>query len=398
MNLLKKITTLVSITAAVATTQAQNLNVSKSALPDSLALEASSSIHRGVEFLISKQQPNGSWSFHPAITSLCTLAIANSKDAQTEKVKKSVQSGMKFIRSFVQKDGSIYNKNSKEYPNYSTAVSLITLAFVNAPEDQAIIKNAREFLINSQFTDISEDNPSFGGIGYGKHGRPDLSNTQLALEALYLTEDVDKGDAAAIKKSKLMWERAQKFLTRCQNLPETNDQKWASDNKDDKGGFIYLPENESSKAGEGVAKDGTKTLRSYGSMTYAGLKSMIYSKIDKNDIRIKAAYEWAMKNYTLDKNPGMDQQGLYYYIHTFTKALNVMGNDKVVDSKGVTHLWKVDLTKRLLSVQKGDGSWVNKEGRWWESMPELVTSYCLMSLNQAIGYDVNLVLKKQSGK
>ena len=398
MNLLKKVTTLLSISAVITTAQAKNLNVSRSALPHSLALEASSSIHRGVEFLISKQQPNGSWSFHPAITSLCALAIANSKDAQTKKAKKSVEKALKFIRSFVQKDGSIFNKNSKEYPNYSTAVSLITLAFVNAPADQTIIKNAREFLINSQFTDISEDNPSFGGIGYGKHGRPDLSNTQLALEALYLTEDIDKGDEAAIKKSKLMWERAQKFLTRCQNLPETNDQEWATDNKKDRGGFIYLPENEESKAGEQVDKDGKKTLRSYGSMTYAGLKSMIYSKIDKNDIRIKAAYEWAMKNYTLDKNPGMDQQGLYYYIHTFTKALNVMGNDKVVDSKGVTHLWKVDLTKRLLSTQKGDGSWVNKEGRWWESMPELVTSYCLMSLNQAVGYDINLVLKKQNGK
>ena len=398
MKFINKLAMPLSLLVVVTTAQATNLNMSKSALPDSLALEASSSIHRGVDFLVSKQQGNGSWSFHLAITSLCTLAIANSKDAQTEKVKKSVQQGLKFIRSFVQKDGSIFNKNSKEYPNYSTAVSLITLAFVNAPEDQAIIKNAREFLINSQFTDISEDNPSFGGIGYGKHGRPDLSNTQLALEALYLTEDIDKGDEAAIKKSKLMWARAQKFLSRCQNLPETNDQKWATDNKDDKGGFIYLPENEESKAGEGVSKDGTKTLRSYGSMTYAGLKSMIYSKIDKDDIRIKAAYEWAMKNYTLDKNPGMDQQGLYYYIHTFTKALNVMGNDKVVDSKGVTHLWKVDLTKRLLSTQKGDGSWVNAEGRWWESMPELVTSYCLMSLNQAIGYDINLVLKKQTGK
>ena len=380
--------------SALTLVQAKPISLEKSSLPNSLALEASSSINRGVTFLISKQQPNGSWSYHPAITSLCTLAIANSGSSQGKEQTDAVNKGMDFIRQHVQKDGSIWNKNSKEYPNYSTAVSLITLAFVNDSKDKEIIKNAREFLINSQFTDVSEDNASFGGIGYGKNLVPDLSNTQLALEALYLTEDIDKGDEEAMKKSKLMWERARKFLTRCQNLKETNDQDWVTDDKDEKGGFIYLPEKKESKAGEKETAKGEKALRSYGSMTYAGLKSMIYSKMDKDDIRVKAAFDWAMRNYTLHKNPGMDQQGLFYYLHTFTKALNVMGNDKVIDSNGVTHYWKVDLTKRLLSTQRGDGSWFNDEGRWWESMPELVTSYCLMSMNQAIGYDIGLVLKK----
>ena len=43
-------------------------------------------------------------------------------------------------------------------------------------------------------------------------------------------------------------------------------------------------------------------------MTYAGLKSMIYAGVKHDDPRVKAAYEWIQKHYTLDENPGMGAQ------------------------------------------------------------------------------------------
>ena len=61
-------------------------------------------------------------------------------------------------------------------------------------------------------------------------------------------------------------------------------------------------------------------------MTYAGLKSMIYAGVKKDDPRVKAAYEWVQKHYTLDENPGMGGNGLYYYYHTFAKALDAIGD------------------------------------------------------------------------
>ncbi len=389
MKLLKKLSLFTCVTAITLTAQ-----INESKLPDSIALEAKSSINRGVTFLLKKQMPNGSWNFHPAMTSLCALAIANSPEDERTDVKNAVAKAAQFIRTHVQPDGSIWNKDSKEYPNYSTSVSLVTLAYINDPKDRETIKKARQFLIDSQFTDVSEDNASYGGIGYGKKLRPDLSNTQLALEALYLTEDLDKADPVAREKSKKMWERARIFLTRCQNLPETNEQGWVASDPDNKGSFIYLPELEESKAGEATVKGGKKTLRGYGSMTYAGLKSMIYAQIDKDDVRVKAAFDWAMRNYTLSENPGMEQQGLYYYIHTFTKALTAMDKDIVTDAKGKKHNWRADLTKKLLNAQRGDGSWFNNEGRWWESVPELVTAYSLLSLEQAVGKDISKVMKK----
>lgn len=390
-----KIAKILSATLCTAAFSLGAAEINEMKLSSSITLEAKSSINRGVSFLLKKQMPNGSWNFHPAMTSLCALSIANSPEAEREDVKEAVKKAAAFIRLHVQPDGSIWNKDSKEYPNYSTSVSLVTLAYLNDPQDKKIIKAARQFLMDSQFTDVSEDNASFGGIGYGKNLRPDLSNTQMAIEALYLTEDLDGDDPKTKAKTKKMWERARKFLTRCQNLAETNDQGWVTSDPENDGSFIYLPELEESKAGEITAKGGKKTLRGYGSMTYAGLKSMIYAEIKKDDVRVKAAYDWAMRNYTLNENPGMQQQGLFYYIQTFTKAMTAMEKDVVVDAKGTKHNWRYDLVKKLLSVQRGNGSWYNDEGRWWESVPELVTAYSLLSLEQAVGKDIGTIMKKQ---
>ena len=34
----------------------------------------------------------------------------------------------------------------------------------------------------------------------------------------------------------------------------------------------------------------------------------------------------------------------------------------------------------LLDLQQSDGSWVNRNNRWWEKDPVLVTAYALIAL------------------
>ena len=79
-------------------------------------------------------------------------------------------------------------------------------------------------------------------------------------------------------------------------------------------------------------------LRSYGSMTYAGLKSMIYAGVGPDDPRVKAAVEVDPQHYDLAANPGMGDAGLYYYYHTFAKALDAIGEDQFVDEQGQARL------------------------------------------------------------
>jgi squalene-hopene/tetraprenyl-beta-curcumene cyclase len=123
-------------------------------------------------------------------------------------------------------------------------------------------------------------------------------------------------------------------------------------------------------------------LRSYASMTYAGLKSMLYAGLKPEDPRVKAALNWLRKNYTLKQNPGMDQQGLYYYYHTMARALKTLGQDEFVEENGTKHDWRKEIVAELKSRQKEDGSWVNEQPRWMEGDANLVTSYALMTLAQ----------------
>jgi len=143
------------------------------------------------------------------------------------------------------------------------------------------------------------------------------------------------------------------------------------------GGFYYTI------AAGGASMAGTTEqggLRSYASMTYAGLKSMLYAGVGPEDPRVKAALSWIQKHYTLTENPGMDQSGLYYYYHTFAKALDAMGQPVIQAVDGTQHQWKSDLQNQLLKVQQPNGSWVNPTPRWMEGDPHLATAYALLAL------------------
>jgi squalene-hopene/tetraprenyl-beta-curcumene cyclase len=244
---------------------------------------------------------------------------------------------------------------------------------------------ARKHLIDNQW-DIGKkketDNPNDGGVGYGSNKEhSDLSNTYLAVEALALSkkiiEDGKHGD-----QPDLDWDAAATFVSRCQNLEETNDQQWASNDPKNKGGFAYSPFE--SKAGDEKNPEGRTALRSYGSMSYAGLLSFIYAKLSAEDPRVIAVKDWLGKNYTVEENPGMGSQGLYYYFQTMAKALTAANVDQLQLDSGKKADWRTELANKLLSAQREDGSWVNSNGRWMESNPTLVTSYTVLALEQIL--------------
>src|SRR5262249_46064670 len=160
----------------------------------------------------------------------------------------------------------------------------------------------------------------------------DLSNTQYFVEAL-LAAGVPKDDPAV--------QRALKFVSRCQNLPgEHNDQPFAAKaTADDKGGLTYRPDTSEDNPQRTVAGG----LRSSGVMTYAGLKSFLYAGVTKEDRRVRAAVGWIRAHYTLEENPGQGHAGLYYYYHTFGKAMDALGDDYLTDAAGNRHAWRRDL-------------------------------------------------------
>ncbi len=358
--------------------------------------EVSTAQQRGLTWLVKQQEADGSWRHHPAITALAVTAIYRSGRALTVEEQTAAGKAVQFILSNVRTNGSIFAGDDKDkYPNYSTAICAMALLASGKSEYADIIRNGRKFLLNSQFderTGFTTNDASYGGIGYGKRERPDMSNMQWSLEALRLTEALDKptaedGSFKPRPTSKLHWEKAAQFLQRCQNLPEKNDQAWVKVAlPEDRGGFIYMPGDPAkglpalSFANDGQPVNEKTPLRSYASMTYAGLKSYLYAELQKDDPRVVAALHWLQKNYSLEENPGLGKQGLFYYYHTVAKALTVFGNDTFTDATGKVHDWRYELMNKLVSLQKSDGFWINDNNRWWENDPVLVTSYSLLAL------------------
>ena len=124
-------------------------------------------------------------------------------------------------------------------------------------------------------------------------------------------------------------------------------------------------------------------------MTYAGLLSFIYAEVDKDDPRVQSAFDWAVKHWTLDENPGMGQEGLYYFYNVLSKGLAAYGQDTITLPDGKQVGWRDELIRKLVNLQKidpdtGMGYWVNDAGRWWEADPVLVTAYSVLALEIAL--------------
>ncbi len=328
----------------------------------------------GIDYLLEKgQEQDGSFSkqLSPAVTAMCTNALlAHGTPVDHPQIQKSLT----YLEALVQPDGGIYAAGST-LRNYETSIAVMCFQRANVDgKYDKLLADAVGFLKGIQWDDgegHDAQSTFFGGQGYGSHKRPDASNTSFFLDALdALGEDAD---SVAIQNAKT-------FMARCQNLPSPdNTAQWATKvSAEDRGGFIYTG------AGAGESKAGETPeggLRSYASMTYAGLKSFLYAGVSKDDIRVKAALDWIQRHYDLKSNPGMGQQGLYYYYHVFAKTLDAYGEPTLVDANGVSHNWRGDLVKQLASTQNEDGSWINPADRWYEGDPNLVTSYALLALS-----------------
>lgn len=344
--------------------------------------EVKLAIDKGLAWLKAQQKEDGSWSTtdHPALTALPLLSFQREPTGRYAKEQPDfLKKGYDFLRANAKPDGGIYNVGLS---NYNTSVAMMALLARNEPKDEALIEAARKFVAGQQATGMAKPELD-GGFGYGPTGaspkrqHPDLDNTLISLEALRAYAEARPNKELAAGKD-LNWKAAIDFVSRCQNLPETNKEAWASGDAANKGGFVYYPG--FSNAGEQELGDGKKALRSYGTMTYAGLLSFIYSDLPKDDQRITAALDWLKKNYTLEENPGMGRAGLYYYLHLAAKGLASARVENFETAEGKKVDWQREIATKLMNLQNADGSWVNDTARWMEKDPALVTSYGVMSL------------------
>jgi len=165
------------------------------------------------------------------------------------------------------------------------------------------------------------------------------------------------------------------------------------------GGFIYATSEDKDNVATGSSAAGTmketlsdgtisSRLRAYGSMTYSGFKSYLYAGLKKDDQRVVAARAWISRNYTLEENPGVGTDGLYYYFVVFAKAMAAYGEPRITaisaDGKSEVRVWRDDIAARLATLQQADGSFKTVDDRWMENNPVLIAAYAMNALALAV--------------
>ncbi len=334
----------------------------------SIGLRAEAIAAKAAAYLISQQdKASGGWAVPkagtqqphlPAVTALAVTGMSMTLASEgagvmrdKAAIQEAVAAGAKYILSHRKADGGIYDAI---LPTYNTAIGLSALARIDTAEAKAAIGPAQEFLKRSQWgvvdpvgvggaggkeapkpaAEIGPDHPFYGGIGYGNRGRPDLSNLAFTVQAWH-----DSG----LSVDDEAYKRAIVFMQRCQMLPEVgagagakavNDQAYAKGSQ--QGGFIYATAENDKTVGQGQSFAGTieetmdngekvSKLRAYGSMTYAGFKSYLYAGLTAEDPRVAAAFDWSMKHWTLQENPGIGTDGYYYFLVMFARAMDARG-------------------------------------------------------------------------
>ena len=386
--------------ALVAAFAGQNY-ANQAAAAEPVRKKALESMDRGLQFLLAKQNANGSFGVIPGapepgelgMTGLVVRTLATlPPTVQSEATQRAIDAAMVYVLKSQREDGA-FDQPGSGLVTYRSAVAVGALLAVDAERYREQIERGKAYLAGSQFSEHngleagdSKQSPYYGGWGYDRTGsRPDadISNTTFALEALR---------AAGLERDSEVWKRAVVFLRRCQNRSESNDVVTAGLKAGNDGGFMYDPGLDRNKSGEHKHADGTVSLGSYASVTYAGLLSMLHAHLSKDDARVKAAWEWIQRNYTLEENRGLgarpgareSKQGLFYYYLMFAKALDAWGESDVILATGEKRLWANDLCAKLASLQHDDGSWTNEVPRWWEADPVLVTTYVLQAYNYAV--------------
>jgi len=352
-------------------------------VPLSLANEGRAAVDRGLDWLAAQQKDDGSWSNgdFPALTALSLQAFLDGEHPQRAK---ATGKAARYILTCVREDGGIYRqiegRKGGGLSNYNTAICMTALHAMGDRSLTQTVLNAREFIAGSQHLG---DDIHKGGFGYDRStGRPytDLLNTYYAATAMRETGDVEDLRPAGEKKVDIDWKETAKFVEKMQNKPEAGEE--------DAGGFTYNPTDP--KAGTTTNEAGVVVFRSYGSMTYAGLLALIYAEVPRDDPRVLSALDWTARHWSLEENPGMGGQGLFFFYNVLAKSLHVANRDLVPREDGSFLNWRADLVSKLVTLQKidpatGHGYWRNDTGRFWENDPVLVTAYSVLALQMALG-------------
>jgi squalene-hopene/tetraprenyl-beta-curcumene cyclase len=372
---------------------------------DDLARRLAETYAAAADWLAGQQDASGAWKMgppdkqapSPSYTGLIVAALANAPPSIRARFTPNVEKGVAFLLSKTNDDGSVGEGPSGSFlKTYATAIALMALSSVERTDKVAnAIRGAQAYLRQNQL----KEGMHRGGSGYGdespggKRGVANLSTTGFAAEGLKMS---------GLPQDDEFWKLVVEFVKKCQNSTEVNtDAEYVSALKKvglsvgDDGGLYYAPiaDPAAQKAGTRKVID-KEVIQSYGGMTYDGIKTYLYAGLSKKDPAVVAAMDWVRKNYSVEVHPGFafDQaqrhhlRGLFHYYLVMARALDVYGENPLVTFDGKKHDWPREMAEQLLKVARDSKMWQNDNPAWYEGDPVLVTTYVLNTCDVLFKY------------
>jgi squalene-hopene/tetraprenyl-beta-curcumene cyclase len=207
----------------------------------------------------------------------------------------------------------------------------------------------------------------------------DMSVTSHAVQGLV---------AAGLKPDSPTAQKALIYLRRSQNLPreERDVPPEAYDSS-------FTMSARESKAGRQVFGKGIVIFRGYGSTTADGLRTLLRLGVPKGDPRVDGAVRWLADHFAVDLNPGFAEDlrptavGIHlYYLASLSDALALHGTLSITRADGGEVRWAEQICRKLVELQRPDGSWSGDSTMMNEDDPSLGTALALLAVARARGF------------
>jgi hypothetical protein len=325
------------------------------------AAQVRAAIDKGVAYLKSTQSQDGSWpdiagpgAYHGGVTALNTLALLTAGvPADDEQLKRAI--------------GQVRDLPLEK--TYVVALQAMVLSMAHPKEDGPLIRQDVEWLERAQIRQAPDAIHS-GGWSYSKeYSRPDNSNSQFALLALYEAQRV------GVHVSDQTWSLAQRYWLSQQNV----DGSWG-----------YYPIAHQQQQG-------------YGSMTCAGIASVFITsgrtsdadaEITDNGLNcctpqgddpaakaIEKGRSWLGNNFSVFNNPGQGSLGSwqFYYLYALERVGRMTSHRFFTRRDGQNYDWYRMGAEVLIGKQDALSGFWRGEGIA-ESNAQIATSFSLLFL------------------
>lgn len=311
---------------------------------ESVRNEAVVALGKGISWLKSRQNPDGSWQGEArgAASAATALAALFQGERITADFPDStaVERAAAYIRRAAKRDGTIGDGPDVER---STSLCATALSMQGNPADAPAIARSHRYLVSRISVGVT---------------------TSLVTYTSMLEAVAGSGEKSGSRAPQMDWKAVSMLVKRCQFPVVDGDRR---------GGAFFDAAPAASRKSANAPPSGLAAC--------AGTLALRCAHVPETDPGMRAALAWIARNFTVRENPGGSGANYYLYLEYLAKALSGAHGPIVRLPDGREVDWPKAMVLQLIDVQNSDGSWPAKVPQAGaESASAITTARALLAL------------------